>query len=115
MEGAAAEQLESEKGGGWVGTEPLHVVGWAQDLGPNWPCTPSRICALCQTGMSRVGAVAALRTKCLEEKWVCHEKRLLIASWWTKKGARTSGKGRGWAEGHCSLRGQLGICQQGDH
>lgn len=37
--------------------------------------------------------MAALRTKRLEEKWVCHEKRLLIASQWSKEGARTSGKG----------------------
>lgn len=37
--------------------------------------------------------MAARSTKRLEEKWVCHEKRLLIASQWTKEGASTSGKG----------------------
>lgn len=54
MEGDEARYLESGKGQG-RGTQPLNIVCWTQDLEPGWPCTPSRICALSQLGMSRAG------------------------------------------------------------
>ena len=35
-----------------------------------------------------------MRTKHLEGKWVCHDRKLLTASWWKEEDGRTSGKGR---------------------